>query len=55
MDALDKSVQLSNAVAKLSNFPGMTRISEFMENKSKNLVEENAKKVADGLDKLKAG
>lgn len=50
MDALDKSVKLANAVDKLSNIPGLSKLSKVLENKSKRIIDNEAKKVGEILD-----
>ncbi|PTP88308.1 hypothetical protein CWO04_07800 [Vibrio splendidus] len=49
MDALDKSTQLSDAVAKLAKIPGFSSITKTLDDKAKQLVEVQAQKVAHGL------
>ena len=52
MDALDKSVQLSNAVDRLSNIPGLLKISKILDKRSKDVLQTKAAKVEDGLDSI---
>lgn len=52
MDALDKSVKLSNAVTRLSNIPGISKLTEFIDKKSKDLIDDGAKKVEDGIKQI---
>lgn len=53
MDALDKSIQLSNAVNKLSNVPGLTKMSEILDNKAKNILKAEGKKAEQALESIK--
>ncbi|MCG8409951.1 MAG: hypothetical protein MI739_01565 [Bacteroidales bacterium] len=52
MDALDKSVKLANAVDKLANVPGLSKLSKVIDRKAVKLNEEQSEKVGKGLDKL---
>lgn len=49
MDALDKSMKLTNSINKLSIIPGFTTVSNFLEKKTAALFEEESKKVEAGL------
>ncbi|OGU07695.1 MAG: hypothetical protein A2075_22135 [Geobacteraceae bacterium GWC2_58_44] len=49
MDALEKSVQLTNAVEKLSLIPGFSAIASVLDKQSKNLLKEKADKANAGL------
>jgi hypothetical protein len=49
MDALDKSVKLGNAVERLSEIPGMSRLAGMMEKKAKRILKENMKKAEAGF------
>ena len=49
MDALDKSAKLSNAIEKLSNIPGFSKISKILEEKSARILSEQGNKVNDAL------
>lgn len=49
MDALDKSAQLTNAVDKISNIPGMSRLAGFLDKRSKNMLEHEGEKAIAGL------
>jgi hypothetical protein len=53
MDALDKSVQLTNAVEKLTKIPGFTKLATVLEQKSKDILEDKASKANAGLATLK--
>lgn len=50
MDALEKSVQLSNAVDKVSKIPGMSRMVELLERRSNAALKTETRKAIDGLD-----
>lgn len=52
MDALDKSVKLTNAIDHLSKIPGMSKLVNVLDNKSKKVLEKEAKKAASGIDKV---
>lgn len=49
MDALDKSAKLSNAIDKLSNIPGFSKISKILEEKSSRILNEQGDKISDAL------
>lgn len=49
MDALDKSASLSDAVEKLENIPGLSKIARILDNKAKRILKEQAEKVDDTL------
>lgn len=49
MDALEKSVQLTNAVEKLSQIPGFSKIASVLDKKSKDILKEKAGKATAGL------
>lgn len=51
-DALEQSVKLANAVEKLSDFPGLKRITTLLARKSEKIIDTTAQKVKDGLDYL---
>jgi hypothetical protein len=51
-DALEQSVKLANAVEKLSDFPGLKRITTLLARKSEKIIDTTAQKVKDGLDFL---
>jgi len=52
MDALDKSVRLSDAVERLANIPGFSRLSRILESKSNKLLSKQTEKVVDALDSV---
>jgi len=52
MDALDKSVKLSNAIEHLAKVPGMSRLVGILEKKSNELLEIESKKVIDAIEKV---
>jgi hypothetical protein len=45
MDALDKSAILSDAVEKLENIPGLSKITRILDRKSKHILKQQADKV----------
>ncbi len=49
MDALEKSVQLTNAVERLSKIPGFSKIASVLDKKSKDILQEKASKATAGL------
>ncbi|KKM99150.1 hypothetical protein LCGC14_1150720 [marine sediment metagenome] len=49
MDALDKSAKLSDAMEALARLPGFSSIAEKVAVKSREIVDEQSKKVRDGL------
>ena len=53
MDALDKSVQLTNAVEKLARIPGFAKVAAQMQKKAEQILKEENVKAAAGLDALK--
>jgi len=52
MDALDKSIKLTNAVAKLSNIPGFAKLASSIEKKSQKIFEEQKRKAEAGIDSI---
>lgn len=48
-DALEQSVKLANAVERLSDVPGLKRITTMLANKSERIIDDVANKVSDGL------
>ncbi len=52
MDALDKSVKLSNAVSKLSKIPGFAKLASALERKSNELLSEKDRKASAGLETI---
>lgn len=51
-DALEQSVKLANAVERLSDVPGLRRITTMLANKSEKIVDNVSQKVKDGLGHL---
>lgn len=54
MDALDKSVKLTNAIDHLSKIPGMSKLVKVLDNKSKEVLEKEADKAVAGIEKVVA-
>lgn len=54
MDALDKSVQLANAVEKLSKIPGMSKITDIISKQRTKILEEQSDKAQKGLNAVDA-
>ena len=52
MDALEKSVKLTNAVEKLAKIPGMSKLTSVLERKSKELLERESEKAVAGIEKV---
>ncbi len=52
MDALDKSFKLANAVDKLSEIPGLSKLAAVLDKKSKRIIKEKQEKTNEGLDVL---
>jgi hypothetical protein len=52
MDALDKSVQLTNAVEKLARIPGFAKVAAQMQKKAEQILKEENTKAAAGLGAL---
>jgi hypothetical protein len=50
MDALDKSVKLTQAIEHLSKVPGMSKLVGVLDNKAKTILEKEDKKAASGID-----
>jgi len=50
MDALDKSIKLTNAVTKLAKIPGLGRIASMMEKKSEEILKVEGKKAEAGFN-----
>lgn len=50
MDALDKSVQLTNAVEKLARIPGFNKIAKKMVSKSEDVMKSQSQKAEAGLE-----
>lgn len=51
MDALDKSVKLTNAIDKLSKIPGMSKLVNVLDGKSRKIIEDEATKAEAGIEK----
>jgi len=49
MDALDKSVKLGDAVDKLKNIPGFTKLTAKLEKESKNILKDTEEKASKAL------
>ena len=49
MDALDKSIKLSNAVTKLAKIPGFSKLAASLEKKSQEILKEEGKKAEAGI------
>lgn len=52
MDALDKSVQLTNAVEKLAKLPGFRKLATMMEKSADKLLAEQGEKAVRGLSTI---
>lgn len=52
MDALDKSASLSDAVEKLENIPGLSKIAKILDNRARRLLKEQAEKVDTTLGEI---
>lgn len=52
MDALDKSLQLANAVEKLERIPGLSKVAKMVDKKSRDSTREVEEKIDKSLDKL---
>lgn len=52
MDALDKSMKLTNSIDYLAKIPGMSKLVEVLENKSNEIVVKAADKAAAGIEKV---
>lgn len=50
MDALDKSFKLANAVDKLGDIPGLSKLAQVLDKKSKRILKEKQEKTDEGLD-----
>ena len=50
MDALDKSIKLTNAVAKLSNIPGFNKLAASLGKKTETLLAKENDKANQGLE-----
>ncbi|AUD61803.1 hypothetical protein TUM4637_36460 [Shewanella hafniensis] len=49
MDALDKSVKLGDAVEKLRNIPGFSKLTAKLEKESKEILKDTEEKVAQAI------
>jgi hypothetical protein len=52
MDALDKSVKLTNAVTKLSKIPGFTKLASSLEKKAEKILEDESKKAECAIESV---
>lgn len=52
MDALDKSASLSDAVEKLENIPGLSKIAKILDKRARKLLKEQADKVDSTLGEI---
>lgn len=52
MDALDKSIKLTNAVTKLSKIPGFSKLATSLEKKSQEILKEEGLKADAGIESL---
>lgn len=52
MDALDKSVKLSNAVTKLSKIPGLAKLASKLEKRSNDLLAQEERKAVSALETI---
>lgn len=52
MDALDKSVQLANSVDKLSNIPGIKKLTSILDKRATEIIKVNDTKANNGLDNI---
>ncbi|QNM88244.1 hypothetical protein [Aliarcobacter cryaerophilus] len=50
MDALDKSVKLSDTITKIANIPGMKKLSHILTEKERKIKAEIDEKVEEGID-----
>lgn len=50
MDALDKSIKLTNAVTRLSKIPGFSKLASTLEKKSQEILKKESEKASEGLD-----
>ncbi|MCU8017197.1 hypothetical protein ACRN98_03565 [Shewanella oncorhynchi] len=53
MDALDKSVKLGDAVEKLRNIPGFSKLTAKLEKESKDILKDTEEKVAQAISTVK--
>lgn len=52
MDALDKSIKLTNAVTKLSNIPGFNKLATSLSKKTETLLNKESEKAEKGLEMI---
>lgn len=52
MDALDKSIKLTNAITKLSKIPGFSKLVSTLEKKSQEMLKKEAQKAEAGLNSI---
>jgi hypothetical protein len=52
MDALNKSVKLNDAIEAISKIPGMSKLSNIIEKKANEILDEQEKKVNKGLEQI---
>lgn len=52
MDALDKSASLSDAVEKLENIPGLSKIAKILDKRARRIIKEQADKVDSTLGEI---
>lgn len=52
MDALDKSASLADAVEKLENIPGLSKIARILDRRARKLLKEQAEKVDSTLGEI---
>ena len=52
MDALDKSIKLTNAITKLSNIPGFNKLASTLQNKSEKILKEQGEKADAGIESI---
>ncbi|HEY9044635.1 MAG TPA: hypothetical protein VIN08_02020 [Ohtaekwangia sp.] len=55
MDALDKSIKLTNAVTRLSKIPGFSKLAATLEKRSQEVLKEEGRKAEAGLDAIANG
>lgn len=51
-DALDKSINLANAIEKLSKVPGISKLTSVLEKKSDKIISKTAEKVEKGINSI---
>jgi hypothetical protein len=50
MDALDKSIKLTNAVTRLAKIPGFAKLAAGLQKKSEEILKEQEQKANAGLN-----